>query len=62
MATHRWPSSARKMRSWTLVHGLAELVLSDYIPMLTDDPNSPKARAERDALFRRLLEVHLVPR
>lgn len=47
---------------WTRVHGLAELVLSGYIPLLTDDPNSPKARAERDALFRRLFEVHLVPR
>jgi AcrR family transcriptional regulator len=47
---------------WTRVHGLAELVLSGYIPMQTDDPNSPEARAERDALFRHLFEVQLGPR
>jgi len=34
---------------WTRVHGLAELLLSGYIPL--DDP------AERDALFRSLFEV-----
>ena len=47
---------------WTRVHGLAELALSGYMPLPSDDPNSPEARAERDALFRRLFEVHLLPR
>jgi hypothetical protein len=47
---------------WTRVHGLAELALSGYIPLRTDDPHSPEARAARDALFRRLFEVHLPPR
>jgi AcrR family transcriptional regulator len=46
---------------WTRVHGLAELALSGYIPLPTDDPQSPEARAARDGLFRRLFEVRLSP-